>query len=248
MRSTNSRKRRERARSEIAPALNFNTLPALVVVSAKDACAQIAQAPPRGVKLRSVANFVMVTAILCLLAFLAGQSPNTAGAAEGLPGSAARAGANPTIPLGTISTRSSAMQASAASAAAIPAKEAQSMFLGLRLAVYSAKDLAKAKAWYATVLGVPPYFDQPFYIGFNIHGYELGLVPEPEAAPNRSSAGIAYWGVSDARAAYKRLLDLGATPREEIQDVGGGILAGTVHDPFGNVLGVIENPHFKVTE
>ena len=122
------------------------------------------------------------------------------------------------------------------------------MFLGLRLAVYSAKDLAKAKAWYANVLGVQPYFDQPFYVGFNVHGYELGLVPEPQATADRAAAGIAYWGVPDARAAYKRLLDLGATPREEIQDVGGGILAGTVHDPFGNILGVIENPHFKVTE
>lgn len=219
MKAKNSKTRRSRA-------LDFGAPPTLVAVAARDEQAAGFESPPRGVKLRTVSNFVMVTAILCLLAFLAGQSPNTAGAAEGLPGNMAP----PTA------------------AAAPQAREAQHMFLGLRLAVYSAKDLAKAKAWYASVLGVQPYFDQPFYVGFNIHGYELGLVPEPQAAADRAAAGIAYWGVPDARAAYQRLLDLGATPREEIQDVGGGILAGTVHDPFGNVLGVIENPHFKVTE
>ena len=120
------------------------------------------------------------------------------------------------------------------------------MFLGLRTASYSAKDLAAAKAWYGKVLGVAPYFDQPFYVGFNVGGYELGIVPADDAGPKRASAGVAYWGVTDARAAYRRLVDMGATPVEEIQDVGEGILIGQVHDPFGNVLGVIENPNFKL--
>lgn len=120
------------------------------------------------------------------------------------------------------------------------------MFLGLRTASYEAKDLAAAKAWYGKILGISPYFDEPFYVGFNVGGYELGLVPSDDAGPKRATAGVAYWGVADARTAYKRLLDMGATPLVEIQDVGEGILIGQVHDPFGNVLGVIENPNFKL--
>ncbi len=119
------------------------------------------------------------------------------------------------------------------------------MFLGLRTAAYQARDLDKAKAWYSTVLDKQPYFDQPFYVGFNVGGYELGIVPTPDAGAKRTPAGIAYWGVEDAHAAYQRLLDLGATQQEPIQDVGEGILIGAVYDPFGNVLGVIQNPNFK---
>lgn len=119
------------------------------------------------------------------------------------------------------------------------------MFLGLMNATYQAKDLNAAKAWYAKALGVQPYFDQPFYVGFNVHGYELGLVPETDAGAKRAAAGVAYWRVEDARAVYQRLVELGATAREPVQDVGGEILVGTVHDPFGNVLGLIQNPHFK---
>ena len=120
------------------------------------------------------------------------------------------------------------------------------MFLGLRTAAYQAKELDKAKAWYSDVLGLQPYFDQPFYVGFNVGGFELGLVPAEDAKPNRAPSGIAYWGVADAQAAHKRLIDLGATGFEPIQDVGEGILIGAVRDPFGNVLGVIQNPNFKV--
>jgi predicted enzyme related to lactoylglutathione lyase len=122
----------------------------------------------------------------------------------------------------------------------------RTMFLGLRTAAYQVKDIARAKAWYAKVTGIQPYFDEPFYVGFNVGGFELGLVPENNAAEKRRPSGVAYWGVEDAHAAYKRLLELGATPMEPIQDVGGGILIGAVHDPFGNVLGVIQNPNFKI--
>jgi predicted enzyme related to lactoylglutathione lyase len=136
---------------------------------------------------------------------------------------------------------------SSAKSARGDAKE-PTMFLGLRTAVYDAPDIAKAKAWYSKVLGEEPYFDQPFYVGFNVGGYELGLVPSKDAASKRARAGVAYWGVEDANAAYKRLLEMGATPLEEIQDVGGGILIGAMRDPFGNVLGIIENPSFKPGE
>lgn len=128
------------------------------------------------------------------------------------------------------------------------AKE-HSMFLGLRTVKYEVQDVAKAREWYTKALGFPPYFDEPaYYVGYNVGGYDLGLVPAKDAQAKRAPAGVAYWGVEDAHAAYKRLLDLGATPVEEIQDVGGGMLAGEVRDPFGNVIGIIYNPQFKPGE
>lgn len=119
-------------------------------------------------------------------------------------------------------------------------------FLGLRTAKYAARDLAAAKVWYTSVVGVPPYFDEPFYVGFNVGGYELGLVPEADATPPSPDAAMAYWGVRDADAAWARLLALGAVPVEAVQDVGGGIKVATARDPFGNLLGIIENPHFTL--
>jgi predicted enzyme related to lactoylglutathione lyase len=128
------------------------------------------------------------------------------------------------------------------------AKE-RAMFLGLRTAKYEVQDMAKAKEWYSKVLGIQPYFDQPaFYVGYNVGGYDLGLVPAPKAEAKRAAAGVAYWGVEDAHAAYQRLIELGATPVEDVQDVGGGMLVGEVRDPFGNILGVIYNPQFKLGE
>jgi predicted enzyme related to lactoylglutathione lyase len=139
--------------------------------------------------------------------------------------------------------------AAAAPSVTISEAKEHSMFLGLRTVKYEVQDMVKAKEWYTKALGFPPYFDEPaYYVGYNVGGYDLGLVPAAKAETKRASAGVAYWGVEDARAAYKRLLDLGATPVEEIQDVGGGMLAGEVRDPFGNVLGIIYNPLFKPGE
>jgi predicted enzyme related to lactoylglutathione lyase len=123
---------------------------------------------------------------------------------------------------------------------------ARAAFLGLRTAKYTARDLAAAKDWYRRVLGVDPYFDEPFYVGFNVGGFELGIVPDSSAQLERAEAGVAYWGVEDADAAFERLVSLGATSVEPIQDVGGGIRIGAVRDPFGNILGVIYNPHFTL--
>lgn len=120
------------------------------------------------------------------------------------------------------------------------------MLLGLRTAIYHAPDIDAGKRWYTRVLGVSPYFDQPFYVGFNVGGFELGLTPD--AGPDARTSRGAYWGVQDITATYARLLELGATPHTEIQDVGEGIRVADVLDPFGNVLGVIENPHYKPGE
>ncbi len=120
-------------------------------------------------------------------------------------------------------------------------------FLGLRTAIYTVPDLDRAKAWYSDVVGHPPYFDEPFYVGFNVGGFELGLVPNEEGSASGDGGVTVYWGVEDCRAALRHLLDRGAALREDAQDVGGGILVATVFDPFGNVFGVIENPHFGST-
>ena len=119
------------------------------------------------------------------------------------------------------------------------------MFQGLRTVIYRVGDLARAKEWYTQLLGTGPYFDEPFYVGFNVGGYELGLDPDAEGATAGDSV-TTYWGVADARAALARLVELGAKERGPVQEVGEGILVATVEDPFGNVVGIIENPHFKV--
>ena len=118
------------------------------------------------------------------------------------------------------------------------------MFLGLRTVIYPAPDLQAMKAWFAALLGIDPYFDQPFYVGFEVGGYELGLDPsaDPAAGP------VSYWGVVDAHAAWGHLLAAGATPHTEgLQDVGDGILVGAVREPTGNIVGIIENPHFQAS-
>ena len=119
------------------------------------------------------------------------------------------------------------------------------MFQGLRTVIYHVDDLDKAKAWYAEVLGVRPYFDEPFYVGFNVGGFELGLDPDLKGVTKGSNV-VAYWGVKDIDVAYQRVLELGAQQQTEVQEVGGGIRVGTVTDPFGNVVGLIENPNFKI--
>jgi predicted enzyme related to lactoylglutathione lyase len=120
------------------------------------------------------------------------------------------------------------------------------MFQGLRTVIYHVGDLDRAKEWYGVVLGIRPYFDEPFYVGFDVGGFELGLQPDEPGAPRASTGVVAYWGVDDADAVFGRLLELGATGHSGVQDVGDGIRVATVLDPYGNMLGVIENPHFSL--
>ena len=117
------------------------------------------------------------------------------------------------------------------------------MLLGLRTAIYPVNDLDRAKAWYSKVIGHAPYFDQPFYVGFNVGGFELGLVPD--GTPGTAGP-QALWGVANAADAQARLVEFGAEVLEAVQDVGEGIRVAAVRDPFGNRLGIIENPHFKL--
>ncbi len=118
------------------------------------------------------------------------------------------------------------------------------MFLGLRTVIYPAPDLDAAKAWYTGLLGFGPYFDEPFYVGFSVAGYELALDPDGSAGDGP----VTYWGVPDCDGAWDRLLDAGATAREPVRDVGGGIRVASVTDLSGNVVGIIENPHFALPD
>ena len=112
--------------------------------------------------------------------------------------------------------------------------------LGLRSSFYAAPDLPAARDWYRRALGIEPYFDEPFYVGFDVGGYELGLVPDEP--PN---SGGATWGVEDIHAGLAWFIGLGAVEVAPATPVGEGIFVARVRDPFGNVLGLIQNPHFK---
>ena len=119
------------------------------------------------------------------------------------------------------------------------------MFLGLRTCQYNIPPdkMDEAKAWYTSVTGAPPYFDEPFYVGFSVGGFELGLLPD--GGPPGPGGTVAYWGTTDIRAEVDRLMALGARIHTAPQDVGGDILVAVVLDPFGNQVGVIQNPHFS---
>lgn len=119
--------------------------------------------------------------------------------------------------------------------------------LGLRTTIYKVPDLGKAKAWYSKAFQTEPYFDEPFYVGYNIAGYELGLIPEEgNERVDRGDGVVAYWGVTIIQQEYHRLLALGATSHESPHNVGGEIEVATVNDPWGNCIGLIYNPEFKL--
>jgi predicted enzyme related to lactoylglutathione lyase len=121
-------------------------------------------------------------------------------------------------------------------------------FFGLRTVIYHVADLQAAKKWYTLAMGVEPYFDEPFYVGFNIGGFELGLDPDSASGMSGTGGTTAYWGVESVERALVDLVEAGATLKAPATDVGDGIRVGTVLDPFGNELGVIENPHFKLVD
>jgi predicted enzyme related to lactoylglutathione lyase len=118
---------------------------------------------------------------------------------------------------------------------------------GLRTVIYKVDDLEKAKLWYANVLGFEPYFDQPFYVGFNVGGFELGLDPDYRDVTTGNNV-LAYWGVENIEKTFEKLLESGAEIDSEVTEVGEGIKVATVKDPFGNIFGIIENPHFEIKD
>lgn len=119
--------------------------------------------------------------------------------------------------------------------------ERMTELLGLRTVIYQAPDLAASKAWFTELLGFPPYFDEPFYVGFSVAGYELGLLPDADPA----DGAITYWGVGDVKAAMDGAIAQGATEHVAASEVGDGIVTGSVRSPQGAIVGFIYNPHFS---
>ena len=120
------------------------------------------------------------------------------------------------------------------------------MVKGLGTVIYHVTDLSRAKTWYSTAFRQTPYFDEPFYVGFNIAGYELGLDPDQTVTKAGRGGGVAYWRVEEIETALQHFVTAGATVVTPVRDVGGGINVATVADPFGNLIGLIENPHFEL--
>jgi predicted enzyme related to lactoylglutathione lyase len=120
------------------------------------------------------------------------------------------------------------------------------MVQGLGTVIYHVPDLERAKAWYGSAFHQLPYFDQPFYVGFNIAGYELGLDPNPGSVHAGRGGVVAYWRVKEIERAVQHFVSVGATIASAVQDVGEGIRVATVTDPFGNAIGLVENPHFAL--
>jgi hypothetical protein len=113
--------------------------------------------------------------------------------------------------------------------------------LGLRTVIYPSPELAAAKAWWTGLLGIEPYFDQPFYVGYEVGGYELGLLPSGDPADGAH----VYWGVADVAGAVSEAIRQGATEHTPPTDVGEGIVTALVRNPLGSIVGFIYNPNFK---
>ena len=114
--------------------------------------------------------------------------------------------------------------------------------LGLRSQIFPVKDLATAKVWWQKALGINPYFDEPFYVGFNLGGFELGLDPNTPIANGPTT----YWGVADIASAIDHFISENASLITGIDDVGDGIRVAQVQSPDGQRIGLIFNPHFQV--
>lgn len=129
---------------------------------------------------------------------------------------------------------------------------------GVSTVRFQASDHAAAKAWYTEFLGIEPYFNRPGYCEFRLGDYqhELGIVDshylnqlghsvsEDSGTTATTTGGVVvYWHVDDVNATLNRLISLGAKQHEPPRDFG-GFIAASVIDPFGNILGIIYNPHY----
>ena len=110
---------------------------------------------------------------------------------------------------------------------------------GIKTVLHPVSDLEKAKAVYVALLGTPPQHDAPYYVGFDVAGQHIGLVPG--AGAQGMTAPVAYWHVPDIEAKLAEVTAAGAALKESPRDVGGGRLVATFTDPDGNVLGLIQD-------
>jgi predicted enzyme related to lactoylglutathione lyase len=110
---------------------------------------------------------------------------------------------------------------------------------GIKTVLHPVSDLARAKAMYIALLGVPPQTDGAYYVGFEAAGQQIGLVPG--GGPQGMTSPVAFWHVHDIEVKLAEVTAAGATLKEAAHDVGGGRLVATVTDPDGNVLGLIQD-------
>jgi predicted enzyme related to lactoylglutathione lyase len=110
---------------------------------------------------------------------------------------------------------------------------------GIKTMLHPVSDLGAAKAVYAALLGIEPQTDESYYVGFDVDGQHVGLLPN--GGPQGLTSPVAYWEVSDIEAKIAELTAAGATVGEAAHDVGGGRKVATVTDPDGNVLGLLQD-------
>jgi len=110
---------------------------------------------------------------------------------------------------------------------------------GIKTVLHPVSDLAKAKAVYTALLGVPPQADESYYVGYEAGGQHIGLVP---GGAQGMTSPVAYWHVPDIEAKLAEVTAAGATVKDPVRNVGGGRLVATVTDPDGNVLGLLQDP------
>ncbi len=111
---------------------------------------------------------------------------------------------------------------------------------GIRTIIYPVKDIAQAKTLYTKLLGIEPYVDEAYYVGFKVGDQEIGL--DPNGHSHGMTGPVGYWEVDDIKASLQLLLDAGAQAQQEAKDVGGGKLIASVKDADGNVIGLIQSP------
>lgn len=102
----------------------------------------------------------------------------------------------------------------------------------IKLIVYPVQDVEKAKAFYGKFLEVEPYVDSPYYVGYKVGDYEVGLDPNSKLGP------IAYIDVKDIKSSLQAMIEVGAEVVQDIKEVGGGLLIAQVKDADGNVVGL----------
>lgn len=110
---------------------------------------------------------------------------------------------------------------------------------GLTTIIFPVTNLAQAKTLYGQLLGVEPYVDEPYYVGFRVGEQELGL--DPNGHRQGMTGPVGYWRVEDIRESLQRLLAAGAETQHAIRDVGGGRLIATVKDGDGNIIGLLQS-------
>lgn len=111
---------------------------------------------------------------------------------------------------------------------------------GIRTVIYPVKDIAAAKALFKKLLGVEPYADEAYYVGFRVRDQEIGL--DPNGHKQGMTEPVGYYHVNDIKKSLQSLLDAGATVHQEVKDVGGGKLIASVKDADGNIIGLLQLP------